>query len=234
MEFKDYIENKNIVFVGSCPNLIGRRFGKQIDSYEIVAKSGHSWSFSKQEYYRDYGMRCDINYNNRQYYREMKPFPIKEMKMKGVKWLCLKGASLEDLKTFNQYVYTRTIREVFIEVNKVLKSASMGNYIIVDILNCNPKILYMTGVDFFASKRPDFSYNNYQEYIDGYLPSKIKAQGNVINIGKKVDGHDFYGNAKFFYDLFMKYPNFKTDDFILDLLNGIVEGKVRQGDIKWK
>jgi len=163
----------------------------------------------------------------------MKPFPIMEMKQKGIKWLCMKGCSDSDIKLFEPYVRTRTIKEIFAAVNAILKSASMGNYIIYDLLMCEPELLYMTGVDFFASKNPAFIYDNYQEYIDGYLPQKIRTQGNVINIGKKEDGHDFNGNAKYFYDLFMKHKNFKTDDFILDLLYGIVQGKIKQGDIKW-
>jgi hypothetical protein len=233
MGFKEFIKGKKVVFVGACPNLVDRDMGKLIDSYDIVVKSGHSWAFNKDKYYKDYGRRCDVAYVNRQYYREMKPFPIKEMKIRGVKWLCLKGSSQEDLNEFNKYICARTIRDVFLKVNKALKSASMGNYIIQDILDQQPALLYMTGIDFFASKNPAFVHDNYQEYLDGYLPQKIRSQGNIINVGKKEDGHDFNGNAKFFYNLFMSHPNFKTDDFIMDLLSGIVEGRIKQGDVKW-
>ena len=233
MGYKEYITGKRICFVGACPNIKGKGLGKIIDGYDIVVKSGHSWSFNQPDYFKDYGRRCDVIYVNRQYYREMKPFPINEMKAKGITWLCLKGISDDDLKRFDPIVRTRTIREIFLEVNRVLKSASMGNYIIYDLLKWEPAELYMTGIDFFASKNPAFVHDNYQEYLDGYLPPRIREQGNIINVGKMEDGHDFLGNAKYFYNLFRQHRNFKSDDFILDLLHGIVEGKIRQGDIKW-
>lgn len=234
MIFEEYIKNKTIAFVGACPNLIGRGFGSFIDSFDVIVKSGHSWSFDSSEYKKDYGSRCDVIYVNRQYYREMKPFPIQEMKNKKVQWVCLKGSNDQDLIEFNKLISARKLKETLTEVNRELKSASMGNFIIWDILKCIPSQVYLTGLDFFASKNPKFVHNNYQEYLEGYLPDKIRKQGNVINIGKNEDGHDFLGNAKWFYNLFLTHKNLKTEDFILDLLYEIVSGKVKQGDVKWR
>jgi hypothetical protein len=233
MGFNEFIKGKRVAFVGACPNLKGRGMGKEIDSYDVVIKSGHSWALNTEDYYHDYGRRCDVIYVNRQYYREMKPFPVKRMKVCGVKWLCMKGCSPEDMTEFRKVLRTRTIKDVFIKVNQVLKSASMGNYIIQDLLDQQPEVLYMTGMDFFASKNPTFVHDDYHEYLDGYLPPNIRSQGNIINKGKLVDGHNFDGNARFFYDIFQKNNNLKTDRFIQDLLNDIVEGRVKQGDIKW-
>ena len=233
MKFINFIQGKKVIFVGACPNLIGKNQGKFIDSFDVVVKSGHSWSFTKEEYTKDYGSRCDMVYCNRQYYREMKPFPIEDMKNRGVKFLGLKGSSPEDFINFNKVIPTRLLKEVYEYVNKSLKSASMGNYIIYDLLMQKPKELYLTGLDFFASKKSEFEHDNYQEYLDGYLPDKIRKQGNIINVGKKADGHDFLGNAKFFYNLFLTSPELKTDNYIYELLENIVSEKVKQGDIRW-
>lgn len=233
MDYKKFIKGKSVVYVGACPNLIGKNFGKVIDSYDIVIKSNHSWSFNSKEYVKDYGERCNVVYINKQYYREMNPFPIKIMQERGVKWLCLKGCSKEYKIRYQHYVNVRTIQHVFRDVQSYVKSATMGAYTIYDLLSFKPKKLFVTGIDFFASKKPRFEHNNYQEYLTGYLPDKIRRQGNVINAGKNEDGHNFYENAKFFFNLFRKYENLKTNDFILNLLDSIIKGRTKQGDIKW-
>lgn len=233
MNFEEFLKGKKVVFVGACPNIIGKGMGSFIDKFDVVVKSGHSWWFDSPEYKRDYGSRCDIVYVNRQYYREMKPFPIMEMKDWKVKWVCLKGCTDQDLLAFNQVIRARKLSTALKKVNQELRSASMGNFIMRDLLDCEPSELYLTGMDFFVSKNPEFIHDNYQEYLDGYLPPKIRNQGNLINIGKKADGHDFYGNAKWFYELFLTNKNLKTDNFIMDVLKGIVDRKINQGEIKW-
>lgn len=232
-KYTNFIKDKDVVFVGACPNLVGKNYGRNIDTYDIVVKSNHSWTFNNPVYNRDYGSHCDVVYINRQYYREMKPFPVREMKERGIKWLCMKGCSEEDKQVYEKSVNVRTIKHVFNEVQAEVKSANMGAFTVFDLLQHSPRNLYITGIDFFASKKPEFQHNNYQEYLDCYLPNKIREQGNKINKGKKIDGHDFIGNAKYFFNLFKKHPNLKTDDFILDLLYSIINGHIKQGEINW-
>ena len=232
-QFRKYIENKRVVFVGACPNLIGRKFGKRIDEYDIVIRSNHFWKPFLDNTDADYGSRCDVVYINNQYHRETQPFPISEMKIRGISWACFKGLNRVLLNRYNKVLCARGYTNVIREVSNKVRSGAAGLYLTVDILNQSPKEFYMTGVDFFASRKPKFEYNNYQEYLPGYLPDNIREQGNRINEGKMKDGHDFYENARYFYSLFKTHPNFKTDDFILDLLYGIVGGKIKQGEIKW-
>lgn len=232
-QFKKYIEHKRVCFVGACPNLKGRGLGHIIDSYDIVVRSNNFWRPFMPGLEKDYGTRCDIVYINRQFCKVVVPFPIAEMKIRGISWLCFKGLDKKTLIKYNNILNARDYRDVIRHVSKKLLSATAGLYLCIDLLNQNPDELYYTGIDFFVSRKPMFEYDNYQEYLPGYLPEKARKQGNIINMGKKVDAHDFFGNARYFFDLFMHNKNFKTDDFILDLLYGIIEGRIKQGEIKW-
>lgn len=233
IKYREYIQNKSVVFVGACPNLLGRELGKKIDSYDIIVRSNNFWRPFMKDIENDYGSRCDVLYVNNQYHRETKPFPIEEMRIRGLKWLCFKGLNNDKINRYNKAINSRSYMPSVKYIAKALPSATAGLFLCADILNQKPKEFYYTGVDFFASKKPVFQVNNYREYLPGYLPKNIVGTGNRINAGKKQDGHNFIANAKYFYDMFKKNDNFKTDDFILDLLYGIVNGKIKQGDITW-
>jgi hypothetical protein len=92
----------------------------------------------------------------------------------------------------------------------------------------NPKEFYLTGVDFFLSKKAVFEHDNYQEYYEGYLPNKIRIQGNKINKGKLEDGHSMIENTKFIKELYDNHSNFRMPGFIERLLIGICEGRFKQ------
>lgn len=233
MKYIDFINNKRVVFVGACPNLKGKGFGEKIDSYDIVIRSNHSWSFNSEEYKKDYGTKCDVLYINKQYYREMSPFPFVEMSNRGISWFCMKGYSLKDYTQYGNIYNIRHIKQTIQKVNTMVKSATMGAYLLYDLLQFRPKEIYYTGIDFFASRNPKFVHNIYKEYITGYLPDKIREQGNRINAHKVEDGHNFKSNAMFFKKLFNENKNLKTDNFIMEVLNNIMKGKIKQGQVTW-
>lgn len=234
MNYNSFIKDKRIVFVGACPNLIGKGMGEKIDSYDIVVRSNHSWSFNSEEYKKDYGTKCDVLYINKQYYREMSPFPFENMNKRGISWFCMKGYSIKDYNHFGSLYNIRHIKDTIQKVNIKVKSATMGAYTLYDLLQFKPKEIYFTGIDFFASKNPKFVHDVYKEYIPGYLPDKIRIQGNKINSNKVEDGHNFKSNAIFFKTLFNENKNLKTDNFIMEVLNNIMKGKIKQGQVTWK
>jgi hypothetical protein len=226
--FKEYIKGKRVCFVGACPNIQGMGKGKEIDNFDIVVKTNGSVFFDKDKYYKDYGRRIDVLYTNVQFAREMRPFPCKTFVKKGVKWLCMKTLDKKDDETYSKYINVRSLRRVIKDVHSQVYGALMGAFIITDLIKANPKELYLTGIDFFISKNKVFKHDDYSEYLDGYLPDKIRRQGNIINKGKTEDGHNILENTKYIYDLFKKYDNLKTDDFIYELMKNIVSGKVIQ------
>lgn len=223
--YRKYIEGKRIIFVGASTNLVGLKKGGFIDGFDIVVKSGGSIYLTTPEYYRDYGKRIDVLCVNVQFCREMRPIPVAKFRDKGVKWLCMKSPSRDDLDLYGQYINARSMRTSLKEVQEHVKSASMGLAIFKDILNCNPKEFFLTGIDFFSSKKKTFEHDNYQEYLNGYLPDVIRKQGNIINKGKSEDGHNFLENAKYIYKLFQENKNLKTEKFIYNLLKNIIERK---------
>jgi len=231
--FRKKIEDKRVCFVGACPNILGKNFGEKIDKYDVVVKSNNFWKPMKKDLIKDYGKRCDILYINNQYYREMSPLPITEMKINGISWLCMKGCNPRDFEKYNKILSARKYTKTIAQVSKVVPTATAGSFLMYDILQYNPKELYVTGIDFFASRKPVFEEDNYQEYLSGYLPRKIELKGNILNKNKKEDGHDFYGNAKFMYDLFTKNNNFIFDDFVEALLKKIVNKEIKQGEVSW-
>ena len=228
-DYHKYIEGKNVIFVGACPNIKGKDWGQWVDSFDVVIRTNGSINLiNGEEFVKDYGRKTDVLYTNNQFYRETKPLPIDEFKLKGVEWLCMKNCRLEDYNIYRKDINTRVITDVAKGVAKQSKSPHMGSIIYTDLLSFNPKELFLTGVDFFASKNAEFQHDIYKEYVDGYLPDNIRKQGNRINKGKKEDGHNFKGNAEYINSLFMQNDNFKTHDFIRELLQGIVNGSITQ------
>lgn len=222
--FKD----KRVVFVGAWPGLRGVGLGKYIDDFDIVVKTNGSVFFNSPDYRYDYGSRIDCLYTNNQFYRNMKPFDIALFKSIGISALRMKTCSPRDLKYYSQFFDVSVIKSTMIQVNSAIKSATMGAYIYTDILNEKPKEFLLLGVDFFASKKKVFEHNNYREYLPGYLPKRIREEGNKINVGKTEDGHNFYDNAKYIYDLYNDNKNFRMLESTKELLEGIINGKVSQ------
>jgi len=228
MNFAEYIKGKRICFVGACPNIQGMGKGKEIDKYDVVVKTNGSVLLNSPEYFRDYGRRIDVLYANVQFAREMRPLPVGDFRRRGIKWVCFKTISDADLQLYSKEMKVRTIRKVIKVVQQQVPGALMGCFIFADLLSFKPKELYITGVDFFLSKKKVFEHDNYQEYLNGYLPPNIRMQGNEINAGKKDDGHNMLENTKYIYGLFQKYKNVKTDPFIFDLMHGIIDGRMVQ------
>lgn len=205
--------------MGACPNLIGKRLGEEIDSYDVVVKTNGSVFFRDQEYFSDYGSRVDVLYTNNQFFREMRPFNIAFLQWVGVKFIRMKTGNPAEFHPIPAQLISDSIKTV----NRTVIAAVMGAYIVHDIISHNPKSLHLTGIDFFDSKKPVFEVDNYREYIDGYLPDKIRKQGNEINVGKTQDGHDQYSSTKFIHDLMVETGKITMPDFIFDVMCKILD-----------
>jgi hypothetical protein len=225
MNYKNYIRGKNVVFVGASPINQGTEKGQWIDSFDVVIKTNGSVILqSDKDYSKDYGSRIDVLYCNVQFNREMSPFPIRKWRTHGLKWLCFKGGYSEK---YSKEIPCRTMKSAILKVSRDLPSATMGAYILQDLIDCEAKSITFTGVDFFSSKKACFEHDNYQEYIDGYLPDKIRTQGNQINVGKTEDGHNFDENANFFHS-HCQVGRVSFDNDVNLILDKIVKGELKQ------
>jgi len=228
-KYRDMIKGRSVVFVGACPNIKGLGYGQFIDDFDVVVKSNGSVLMQPDEKYKnDYGSRIDVLYCNNQFQREMKPFNLSFFASQGVRSLNFKNIGEPCKSEYSKYMLVRDVSRIVKHVQRHCHSAAYGPVIYTDILQFKPAELFITGVDFFASKKASFEHDNYQEYLDGYLPPKIRTIGNAINRGKTKDGHSFTGNAKYIKSLFDTHRNLKTHDFIYKLLEDIVHGRVSQ------
>jgi|GEM_PF-2121361 len=231
MNYYDYIKDKRVIFVGGCHNLIGSYLNDFIDDYDIVVRSnGSIFLLDDDKYKIDYGTKCDVLYTNNQFYREMHPFNINDFKNKGVKYLRMKTCSKDYLKKLNNDINSNILTDTMRKVNKKTYGPVMGAYIFTDILDCKPEELFVTGIDFFISKYKNFKCDRYEEYFPGYLPDKIRKQGNEINIDKKEDGHNYITNTKYIQELYETHENMLMPSFIEDIMYEITSGKLRQKD----
>jgi hypothetical protein len=195
------IKNKKVVFVGGCPNIMGKGKGELIDNYDIVVRSNGGFPVQKH-LIDDYGQRCDIWTVNNQFKRYMLRH---DYDVQGPRKLT-KG----DLSPLFQE---------FSHIEGLL----MGPMIWTWILRQEPKELYITGIDFMLSKSTKYKPFDYPEYYDGYLPKEIQVEGNAVK-EKNCNGHNILDNNKYILSLFKAYPNFVTDNTVYDMLIDYVRG----------
>lgn len=229
-KFKEYIKNKRVVFVGPSPNLIGKEQGEFIDGFDVVIRTNGAINFlNEQKYIKDYGKRCDILYINNQWHRNNRPIPVSEYRRKGVKVLCFKFINEVSSGRYSKFLHVRNIKKIIRRVSQSVPSSSMGNFIWADILDKGPSELYVLGVDFFSSRSmKDNKLGIHHEYIRGYLMPNILAEMEKLDKNKTKDGHDFLQNAQYTQMLYKKYNNMKFPDYLKELLEGIVDGKIKQ------
>lgn len=222
MKYYNYIKEKRVCFVGPSPILVGKDDGGYIDSFDIVVKTNNAINIKES---KDYGHKCDVLYTNNQFQREMGPLPVS--KWNDLKWLCMKACNKEHLGYYRKYVSVRKIYDSINLVNSKINSATMGSYILTDIIMNEPKELYVTGIDFFTSKKAKFEHDNYNEYIKGYLPDKIREQGNIINKDKVKDGHNQLENTRYILSLVDEY-NIKMNEETRSLMMQVIRGDISQ------
>ena len=203
-KYKEYVNNKRVVFVGPAPILVGKGLNKFVDSFDVVVRTnGSILLLDNPKYRKDYGSRIDVLYSNVQFHRELgSPFPIESWKEKyNIKFICMKTCGGVFLDTYRKVMPVRTLNKLIGELHKKVEGLLMGPIILTDLIRQQPKELYVTGMDFFIHKPDDFIPGDYREYFPGYLPKKIVVKADIANIGR-VDPHDQYSNAVYMNDLY--------------------------------
>lgn len=226
--YKSFIQGKRVAFIGPAPNLRGLGMGGFIDSFDVVVRTNHFIELVKNpDISKDYGKKTTILYCNRQYYREMRPLPFKEWVSRGLEWVSAKHMKPSDRKECRKYFKYRTVGPTLKQFLNTCPSMLMGAVAMYELAECEPKELYVDGIDFNISRKKVFEHDVYREYIPGYLPDRIREQGNRINIGKMHDGHDVIGNTRIIYDLW-KGKKITLPERLENLLQGIISGEITQ------
>lgn len=170
IKYKKFIQGKRVVFVGPSPCILGEANGELIDSFDVVIRTNGAFPVNR-DIEIDYGRRCDSLYVNGLYAREIN-LPIQDYINRGLSYLNMK----EDKKNIrgrykNKPLQIRDIRNGFTRSSRDIGAPPlMGSYIIWEILQMNPKSLYLTGMDCYSNPNLD------KHYIDGYLPSACNVK----------------------------------------------------------
>lgn len=227
-DYKTFLNNKRVAFIGPAPNLKGRGLGEFIDSFDIVVRTNHFIELvTDPEIQKDYGKKTTVLYVNRQYYREMKPFDFSKWARRGVEWVCAKYMKPKDRKELRKHMRYRDVRETLKHLTVKCPSVLMGVVAMSEIVEARPKEFYVDGIDFNSSRKKVFEVGNYQEYVPGYLPPVIEEQGNRINSGKTEDGHDMVSNTRIIYNMWQA-KEIIFPEHIENILCGIMSGTVQQ------
>lgn len=229
-EFANYIRGKKICFVGASPIIKGRLLGREIDDFDVVVKTNGSLFLNEAGYFRDYGERINVLYCNNQFAREMHPFPMPTLKNRRVQYIRFKAIGLANLNYYRSRGFEcDIISKAMNQVNSKLTGALMGCYILKDLMMCRPKKLHVTGIDFFTSKRAKFEHDCYDEYLPGYLPDRIRHQGNKINADKTQDGHGQLENTHYIAKLYRESSGVITmPDFVREIMEQVLRGELAQ------
>jgi hypothetical protein len=188
------IKNKRCVFVGGCPNIIGKGLGPKIDRYDIVIRS-NGGNPVQDHLIKDYGEKCHVWAINNQYRRYMQRYGYQ-------------------VPPTIKAVYKNDLGDQFNRM-KGIRGPLMGPAVWDWILRQDPKELWLTGIDFMASKPTEYKAFDYPEYYPGYLPYEIQEEGNKVKSEVGPNGHDLKGNNDFIKSLFAGYPGkLKCDESI--------------------
>lgn len=211
-DYFNYITGKRIIFVGPAPNMIGRKLGEWIDSFDVIIRTNHFPVLMKENKSLaiDYGKKCHVLYTNMQYYHRMRPYPLEEYKNIGIKWLCMRQCKDVDYRFLHRNIKIRVIWKSDKQVKKFLKVPLMGNVIIYDVSECIPAELVVVGIDFYKS-----AGENYSAYVPGYILKPIQKENEKLKLGQGV-GHDPVDNARYTADMYdrgmITMPNFIVEN----------------------
>jgi hypothetical protein len=152
--------------------MIGGFQGREIDSFDVVVKT-NGLVFLQEDLKEHFGARCDVLYTNTSFAKEMAPLPVKKFVAKGVKFLCMKKVSEDNLALHNTVIKTKRCGGGVPGVTGPL----MGAILLNDLLSCKPASVHMTGVDFYIDHR--------NEYYAGYQPPVIQKIIDDRKAGKR-------------------------------------------------
>ena len=215
MNFDSLITNKRVIFVGPSRILEGSKKGIWIDSFDTVIRT--NGGFPVQEKYKeDYGTKGQILYVNVSFSKMRYPLPCKQYKENGLEYICFKAGlpNAETLKEYTKYVNCRSFMESIKTLSKYVPGLLSGSAALHDILQYNPKELFVTGMDFYLAGMWEWD----QAYFDNYLPQKTLEQAKVRKAQGKLIPHDVESNKNYMISLYNQ-NKILFDDEILKIVN---------------
>lgn len=168
---REQLRGKTVALVGSAPTVLGNTIGK-IDSHEIVVRV-NNYKLDDFPNVGPLGVRCDVHYS---FYGTSIKKTAAELKRDGVKLCMCKCPNSKPLQSLWHDVRGKTAGIDFTYIYRLRKDfwfcdtfipddarflrnfdlldchiPTTGFSGLLDILDCEPRHIYMTGFDFFES-----------------------------------------------------------------------------------
>ena len=189
--FHKLIRGKKVAFVGPAPYLIGSGDGEKIDSYDTIIRT-NGFCPVPSNLHGDYGSRCDILYLNVQYGKKIlarkKGFDAQ------VKLLVFKDSSqAARAKSLKRKIPSRRINPRLLSAmrNKIGAWPLTGSLVLLDLIKASPKVLYLTGFDFYKGKKA---------WVKGYNPPTKKPYHKHKPNRDLLFFRDLYSSGNFIAD----------------------------------
>lgn len=196
--------NKRVCFVGPSPELIknGKKFGKLIDSYDIIIRTNGAYPV-KEDLKCYYGSRTDVLVMNIPWINSPE-FNFNIYENSEIKYIYDFGENYKKGYTSNHIDFLSFDEDLYEKIKKFSDLEMIqpfnGMNIVSQVLVCNPKELFICGVD---------NYANSKSHYDGYLPSTIKHD----DVKKRQELHhkNTRGLQKKFFTSLLKNNLIKMD-----------------------
>ena len=190
-EFVNYVKNKKIAIVGPSPELIDKKLGSEIDSYDIVVKINNGYKLN----HIDYGKKIDIIYLNLLLQKSINNVYNKLDNIKFIKLISQdfnknkfdKNSGFNTFSDFLQNNYILNSKHNLLEYaplntyNKLfnIKNNFLGGIVaILEIIAAQPEILSIYGFDFYYKLK-----NNSNPKLTDIWPSYYQND-DYINYSK--------------------------------------------------
>ncbi len=223
--FADFIKGKSVCVVGPAPVMIGRGLGKEVESFDVVVKTGNAPTINDPNYFHDYGRRCDVLYINRSTYTDFREIPLREWKTKGVRHVRLRTSDARHAQAMAPHFHTEKIPDLFYEpISETQDDVPlMGVVIVRELLAAGAGRVYLTGFDFNTSRGESKQaidlprYGDFREYVPGYLTETMRKRLNNLRLHNTKDAHDHLANGAFFHSAYLQ-GKIEMPGFVLEKL----------------
>ncbi len=206
-EFAKLVEGKRVAYVCPSPHLRGMKMGEYIDSFDLVVRVNQAYHMLEDDW-EDYGKRTDILINclniikinalrrNMEYARSLKYIVCPMVSMWDIGRV---NTFLDEVGTPWHNVSDGYLFKVFKEVGTTCNTGLMG---IIDLLNYNPKELYVTGMTFFNMNNFGQVYNN-NYHAEALKNGNFKESSTKIpNFSDlRIDIHQQVPQIKYFHKM---------------------------------
>lgn len=223
MSYGDYLRGKRVVFVGPSPILSGMRLGVEIESFDVVVKTGPAALIDSEDYFVDYGRRIDVLYMNGTFCRSISIPPVEKFKARGIKYIRSRIDNEAQLVTLRKSFDVDLIPYELVNAIFSDSLALMGTIAAVEILQYAPTEFHMTGVDFNTSRGTLDCINlpkagDYKEYVPGYISGMVLESMESLRRQGIKDAHNHINDAQLIRKL-IDEGRITVPHFVLDRLN---------------